>query len=955
MGSRLPFAAALPTGFRFVGRERELELLVAAMRRPPTVVLVEGEAGIGKSRLVREAASALTDRLVLTGFCHPLREPYPFGPVIDALREAGPALPPRGVLPPSTGALGPLLPDLADRLPQPPARPDDPRDVRQQLIQAVRSFLSALGPTVLLVEDLHWADDATRELLLLLHRDMPRQLSLALTYRADDLPSGMPPLGTALRQSPGAGTVRLHLDPLSEREVDALAQDVMGSAAGAELVRVLYQRSEGVPLVAEEDLRTLLEHSRRHPSGEYAGVLVRAEVQAGLREAVTERLTKLSAEAAAVSAAAAVIGVPASETLLTEVAGLPVELGADGLSEAIDAALLQETADHRYAYRHALAQQAAYEYVPGPQRARLHHRAVEALRAQSPQPLVQIAYHLKALGDREEWLRQGRAAADQAISVGDLGTAAALLQQLLDTPALEIGARSQIALALARILVNGVDSKASAAALRGILADPQLDDATRGDVRLTLGLLMINHDSDSSGFLEVEKAAAELRGVPERAARAMIALAMNERGDAGGQCWTWLERAEELLRDGPYPAMRATARATRLTLLARNADPGVWPLVAQVPRHSEDLEELRQSARALYNVGEIALELGHDDRGAALLEEGRALAARSGMPHIECYSRTALLRLELLSGQWDGLEECFALLAQEFPDIVMVAEEQSLACARLAASHGQVVRAFSRLETATEIGRHSNQVTASCRAAAGTALLQLAQGAAEAAWGTCVPAVEALRLAAAWPRGTGLVPAAVEAALGCGEERYAQRLVAEAGAALTGRDAPGAVADLYTARGLLAEQAEPALGAQQFGLAATAWRRIGRPYEAARCAERQGRALADGDPDAAVSSLNEAVGVFEKLGASADAGRCLRTLRELGLARPGARGRRSYGSELSPRERQVAELIARGVTNREIAQALVLSPRTVEQHAAQVLRKLGVTRNNVKAALSGTD
>ncbi|GAA2740878.1 ATP-binding protein [Kitasatospora cinereorecta] len=950
MGSRSPSEAALPTGFRFVGRDRELELLVAVLSRPPTVVLVEGEAGIGKSRLVREAAAALTDRPVLTGFCHPLREPHPFGPVVDALREAGTALPGRGTLPPSTGALAPLLPDLADRLPPPPPRPDDPRDVRQQLIRAVRAFLAALGPAVLLVEDLHWADDATRELLLLLHRDLPRQLALALTYRADDLPSGTPPLGTALRQSPGVGTVRLHLEPLSETEVDALAQDVMGPAADVELVRVLYQRCEGVPLVAEEDLRTLVEHSRRHPTG-LAGVLVRAEVPASLREAVTERLTKLSPTAAAISAAAAVIGAPASEALLTEVAGLPAEHGGEALSEALDAALLQETADHLYTYRHVLAQQAAYEYVPGPQRARLHRRAIEVLRARSPQPLVQIAYHLKALGDREEWLRQGRAAAEQAVSVGDHGTAAALLQQLLATPALEIEARSQIALALARILVNGVDSRASGVALRGILADPQLDDATRGEIRLTLGLLMINHDSDMAGFVEVEKAVPELHELPERAARAMIALAMNERGDAADRCWTWLERADELLRDGPYPAMRATARATRLTLLARAADPSVWPLLDRLPRHSDDFEELRQSARALYNVGELALELGHDDRGAVLLEEGRTLAGRAGMPHIECYSRTALLRLDLLRGDWAGIEERFGQLAQEYPDIVMVAEERALARARLAEAHGELDRAISRLDDAAAISRHGNQVTAASRAAAGTVLLHLAQGAHDAAWAAAVPAVEAYRRAGAWPRATGLVPAAVAAALVHGEQPYAERLVDDAQTALTGRDAPGAVAELHAARGLLAEQDDPAAGAGQFGLAAAAWQRIGRPYEAARCSERQGTALAAGDPDAAVGLLNEAAAVFERLGATADAGRCRRTLRELGQRRPAARGRPSYGTELSPREREVAELIARGATNREIAQALVLSPRTVEQHAAQVLRKLGVVRKDVGEAL----
>ncbi|WP_035839813.1 ATP-binding protein [Kitasatospora azatica] len=954
MGSRLQTATAFPAGFRLVGRSRELEVLVTALRQPPTVVLVEGEAGIGKSRLVREAASLLTDRLVLTGYCHPLREPHPFGPVIDALREAGRALPPRGVLPPSTGALAPLLPDLASRLPPPPTQPDDPGLARQQLIRAVRAFLSELGPVVLLVEDLHWVDDATRDLLLLLHRDMPGQLALALTYRADDLPSGMPPLGTAMRQSPGAGIVRLGLAPLSEDEVGGLAQEVLGTGADANLVRVLYQRCEGVPLVAEEDLRILVEHGCRHRSGELAGLLARAEVPASLREAVTERLRELAEPAAAIAAAAAVIGAPTSETVLTAVAGLPAEQGGEGLAEALDAALLQEVCDHRYAYRHVLAQQAAYEHLSGPRRERLHRRAVEVFRAQSPQPLVQIAHHLRVLGEREEWLRQGEAAAEQAVSVGDDGTAAALLQQLLETPELDIGSRSRLALALARVFADGVDSKASAAALRGLLADPQLAVATRGDIRLTLGLLMINNDADVTGFMELERAVPELDELPERAARAMIALAFDEHGEAAARRWTWLDRADELLREGPYPVMRAAVRATRLTLLARDADPGVWPLLDQVPRHCDDREELRHNARALYNVGELALELGHDARGAVLLEQGRILGARSAAPRHECYSRAALLRLDLLTGDWHGLEERFAQLAQEFPDVVMVQEEQAHAGARLAAARGEYGPALGWLEIATAIGLHGNQATTACRAAAATALLQLAQDTPEAAWTTCSTAVDTLRRANAWPRATGLVPAAVEAALACGEERYAVRLFDEAQAALTGRDAPGAAAELHFARGLLTDHQDSAARAEQFGLAARAWHRIGRPYETARSVERKGRALAAETPDAAGTAMNEAADVFERLGATADAGRCRRTLRELGLARPTSRGRPSYGSTLSPRERQVAELLARGTTNREIAQALVLSPRTVEQHVAQVLRKLGVTRNKVKAALTKT-
>ncbi|WKX69186.1 AAA family ATPase [Streptomyces sp. XD-27] len=950
-----PDHAAAATGgtFRFVGRQREFGLLLAALGHPPAVVLVEGEAGIGKSRLVREAVRSAADRRVLTGFCHPLREPFPFGPVVDALRKAGRWLPPPGRVSPTAGALARLLPDLADRLPPPPPRPEDAQSRRHQLVQAVRAFLEALGPAVLVVEDLHWVDEATRELLLLIARDLPEQLSLVLTYRAEDLPLDTPPLGAAYRRPPGTGGTTIRLDPLSEHDVRDLACAALGPRATPALGHVLYRRSEGLPLAAEEDLITLCEHAQVAGSGDLTVGLERAEVPRSLREAVTERLAALSPDGAAIVDAACVLAVPAPEPLLTGVAGLEADAGAKGLTEALRSSVLRETGSGRYVFRHVLAQQAAYEHVPGPRRTRLHRRAVEALTAQSPPPLVQIAHHTYALGDHEAWLRQAEAAADQAIALGDQGTAATLLHRILDQPRLDADLRSRAALALAGIAVNGVDYAANAAVLRRILADPQLPEATRGDIRLTLGIIMISQVGDRAGFERLEEAVEELRSRPERAARAMAALAMNEQNGASDHAWTWLDRAEHTIRDSQdsqADAIRATVRATRLTLLARDGNAEVWALLDRLPRRADDAEVLRQTVRALYNVGEIAIELGHDRRAAALLEESRELARRAGIPYLECYSRIALLRLAGLAGHWTDLEQRFAALGDEFPDIRMATAEQAMVGARLAAARGQHARALEWLAAAAASGERESQVTMACRAAAETAAIRLAEGAPEAASAATVPAVVALRRAGAWARATGLVPVAVEAALAHGDREAAGRLADDADSGLRGRDAPGAVAELHLVRGLLREDAEAA--AEQFGYARELWRRIGRPYESARAAERQGRALGRSRPDAAAEHLTQAADAYGTLGAPSDAARCQRTLRELGLARPSPRGRRGYGDQLSPRERQVAELLARGATNQDIAQALFLSPRTVEQHVAHVLKKLGVTRRHVRDALS---
>ncbi|MFF1873204.1 ATP-binding protein [Kitasatospora herbaricolor] len=957
-------AAPGASGFACVGRQRELGLLLAAVRSPPAVVLVEGEAGIGKSRLVHEAAAALAaeGRPVLTGFCHPLREPFPYGPVVDALRRAGRWLPTEGVAP-TAGALAPLLPDLADRLPPPPPRPEDPQARRHQLVQATHTFLTALGPAVLVVEDLHWADEATRELLLLLARDLPDQLGLVLTYRAEDLTRDTAVLGAAYRRPPGTNGAVIRLSPLSHQEVQELAVAALGGQATAELGAALYDRSEGLPLVAEEDLLTLREHGRHRSPEDARAELERAGVPRGLREAVTERLAALTPAGTAIVDAAAVLAVAAEEALLTRLAGLDTEEGAQGLVEALRAAVLGESAQGHYAFRHVLAQQVAYWHIPGPRRTRLHRRAVEELERQQPVPLVQIAHHTLAAGDRTGWFRRAEQAVAQAVALGDAGTAAGLLHRILEQPHLEGDMRSRAALALARIAIHGTDIERNAGVLQGILADPQLPTTTRGEIRLALGLLMVH--TDPAGYRELERCVEELSPErPARAARAMLSLAMYERNGATADGMAWLERAEQTVARGDDEAAKAEVQATGLTLLARDGSPAVWEQLDRLPRVAQDVEVLRQTTRALYNVGELAVELGHDTRGALLLAESRELAHRAWVPRLECFSRIALLRLEALAGRWDGLEERFAALGAEFPEVAMFGEERALVFGLLATARGQRGRALEQFTAAAASGERSSQVTVALRAAAGLADLRLLQHAPHDAWAIAAPAVDVLREAGAWARATGLVPVAVEAALGCGESRAAAQLVADAERELTDRDAPGPRAELACARGLLAlaedcgpptVDARSALAAEHFESGRQAWQEIGRPYDAARAAERSACAVGTSRAEDAAARLVPALDTYHRLGATADTARCQQALRDLGLSRPAARGRRGYGGQLSPRERQVAELLATGATNQDIAEALFLSPRTVEQHAASVLKKLGTTRKAVGSALVGPD
>ncbi|MFE9043456.1 ATP-binding protein [Streptomyces sp. NPDC007818] len=939
-------------GFRFVGRAAESERLLTAVRRPPAVVFVEGEAGAGKSRLVHEAAADLRGDgiLVLTGFCHPLREPLPYGPVVDALEKAIPSLPADG-LPPLAPPLVRLLPGLADRATLPPGDPADPLAERGPLLQAVRSFLDALGPAVLIVEDAHWIDDATRDLLLQLARTLPERLCLVLTYRAEDLPSDTPVLGAAHRRQPGTASEMVRLGRLDEDSVAALAEAALGDRATPALVEALYRRSEGLPLVVEEDLITLADHPVDREGPDDTARLRAADVPRGLREAFTERLATLSPAAEQVVAAAAALAVPSAEAVLGAVGDLDEEQAYTGLVEALRASLLREAADDRYGFRHVLAQQVAYTRLPGPLRRRLHTRAVRVLEAQTPPPLVQLAHHAEALGDRPVWLRRTEEAADQAVLVGDVGTAAVLLRRILRQPDSDVGMRSRAALHLAPIAGQGADFDENAAALRAILDDDRLPTATRGEIRTGLGLLLTNQSFDEEGYAELSRALTEI-GAPSLAAvPALVALAVDESVDAG-RAERWMAQAEEAVRDVPDGALAADVRATRLTLRAMACDPGVWNALEELPRRGVELGVLRQTARAVYNVAENAIDAGHDRRSRALMEEALELGRSTGFPAVELYARMSLYRLDALAGRWDGLDERFAALHAEYPDTPVVGAERALFLGTRDLARGSPGRALEHFARASAVTSSRLTGSVGARAVTGSAEGLLAQGDASGAWTGAHEAIVALHGARSRSRAAGLLPVAVAAALACGERHAAEHLVVQEEHAARGLVAPAVTADLHTARGLLAEETDAERAAAEHHDAHLLWRDIGRLRPAARSAELRARALRRTRPEEASSALAAALGAYAALDATADLARARRLGHELGTHRPSSPGRRGYGKELSPREREVAELLAHRATNQDIAAALVLSPRTVEHHVANVLKKLGTTRKAVATALA---
>ncbi|MFF5768437.1 ATP-binding protein [Streptomyces tanashiensis] len=940
-------------GYPMVGRERELSLLASVLSRPTAVVFVEGEAGIGKTRLVQEATRALRDRgvRVLVGRCHPLQEPILFGPVLEALPAAAEWLPDVARLSPQTGALAPLLPGWADRLPPEPHPSADPRAARLRIRGGLRNLLEALSPAVLVVEDMHWADETTRELLLWLARDPPPGLNLVLTYRGEDLPRATPVLGAPYRRPPGTDGAEIRLDVLTERDVCDLVGAALGARATARLARSLHERSAGLPLVVDEDLLSLTGRlAERRTQDEEAdaldalALLESAEVPRALQEAVHMRMARLSEPAIALVQAAAVLSVPSDFPTLAETAAMDLDQATAALAETVRSALLCETGPALYGFRHALARQAVYRDIIGPVRDGLHRRAHRILEAQPTPPLVRIAHHTRALGDVRRWLREAEAAAGQALTLGDDGVAIALSHEILMQPDVSPDVRSRVALNLGRIAEHSVDYAPGATALRRIVEDPALDPEARGEVRLALGLFLIDQRSDEHGYAELERAVDELRNRPDLSVRAMTFLARGEPHVPRASAMAWMRRAERAALEVPSALARSAVHATSLALMALDGDPEAWDLVDQLPREVEDREVMGHHLRALKSVGVAAVERGFDGRGTRLLEECRVLSSRSGFRTTECHSRVALLTLDWLGGRWDGLEERFRVIGAEAPDMVPVTRAAAGIRGSLAAARGQWARALQEFRRMASMGGQCTGAGEVVSAVSGIAQVHLAQGDAEAAWAVVAPVLDPPPAAPrAWADGLLLV--AVRAALECGRREAAERVVDAVEEDTRGTDSPAVAAVFALTRGMLLRQDGDLEGAKlHFGRARSVYEDMRRPYAAANAAELLSEVMGARDREAAVGELAQAADMYAALGATADTARCEGKLRDLGLRRASSPGRRGYGLDLSPREQQVAHLLADGAANQDIARALVLSVRTVEHHVARTLKKLGVTR-----------
>jgi DNA-binding CsgD family transcriptional regulator len=967
---RAEMAVAPTAPATLIGRSEDLAALDAALEQArggdPVTVLVAGEAGIGKTRVIQEFSERAFAQgaRVLTGSCVDLGDSaLPYGAVVDALRSApfdaydelGPAL---------RHALAALIPEAA---------PDDePYEGTQAgLFGAVLRLLEQLGrhePLVLVLEDVHWADPSTRDMLKFLVSGL-RQTAvlLVLTHRTDEVAREHPvqKLLAELQRSPRVRSIVLA--PLTRAETSKQLAALSGGPVDRRLVDAIYARSEGNPLFSEELLAR----------GADAGA-----VPSSLRDALLARLDALPPDAQAVARVAAAVGRQVDHDLLAAIADTP----DDELDAALRACmrghvLVVDDAHRGYRFRHGLLQEvAAAELLPG-ERVRLHRRVADVLEAQPEVPgsagarrLAEIAHHRLLSEDPPAALAAALDAARAAEQVHAPREASRNYDAVLELwDAIEPSRRPadtelpSILERAARCRWHGMGDPHGSVPLLERALDELGDDAPalrRADILSQLGMAKWRAFASIDDDLEMQyQALALLDDSPsEVAARvhAFIASSLMIRGDFA-ESEREAARAVEIARAVGARREEADALITQFVCRGVAGDEAATRALIDEAR-GPTLEAFDGDVvRRFFTNSAFVLHgfAGYEEALAVALEGIEAETRAGTNPHGQLcvYENAADLMCLLgrpseaaeLIGDEDGaFTSDMIVMHFTVARIALMKGELDAAAARLARTRaeGGDLEAMLLLPTCafqadTALWREDYETALeACR----TGELALIEGDQIACSELLVVAVRA--------QAEAVAAGALDPAAGTAE---ADRLLARLEQiATTGVRLPAPDAALLTAiaeRSRLA--AEPDAGAWR--TARDAWSAIGRPYDTTYADLRLAQALAatHGPRDELERVLCDAHERSIRIEASHFAAAVEALARRTRVALPGVEGTDGTAfPDLTKREREVLALVADGRTNRQIAQELFIADKTASVHVSNILGKLGASNRGEAAAIA---
>ena len=692
----LPAFVDTAPGFAFAGRTEPFETLLIAWKEAlegsRRAVLVSGEPGIGKTRLVSELVRHAHDlgTSVLWGRCDE-ELGIPFEPFAEALRHYTACVPAdrlRAELGPLGGELTRILPDLTARVPGLAAPvPGDPDTERHQLFEAVTEFIAEISntdPVILVLDDVHWADKPS--LLLLRHilrAGTPMRLLVLATYRDTDLDRTHPLADVLahLRREPGV--TRLDLVGLDEAEVMALMETAAGhdlDEPGVALARAVQQETEGNPFFVGEVLRHLAESGtivQRDGRWTSDTTLEEAGIPEGIREVVGRRLSLLSDATNRALAIAAVIGAQFDLVTIEGAGGPAGDELFDALDEAVQHSIIREVPDAvgRYTFAHALVRSSLYEELTTNRRVRMHSQVGLAIEARNAhridQHLDELAYHFTEgalAGDPNKAVEYCRRAAERAEAELAFESAAKHYDralgalELVTTP--DPFVECDLRIALATALHNAADERRRSAAFAAAASARATGDSERlGRAALILcsggGTSDATVDPDLVALLE--EALAALGDEPS-GLRACLLSSLAAELQWGPE----VERRMRLAREALTLA-RETRDPEALNLVLRRS----WALIdGSLPYHTEMEPLLDEGEAVAREVGDpaavadavrmkgfLAGVRGDGDAFAAYLGEAARINDGLRRPLLNYNTRNDAAALAAYRGELDRAEE----------------------------------------------------------------------------------------------------------------------------------------------------------------------------------------------------------------------------------------------------------------------------------------------------------
>jgi DNA-binding CsgD family transcriptional regulator/tetratricopeptide (TPR) repeat protein len=827
---------------------------------------------------------------------------------------------------------------------------------------------AAAAPVLLVLEDLHWADASTLDLVVFLaHNLRDRRVLLLATYRADELASAerVRRLADGVRRSGSA--LAVELGPLQREELTSLLAAGADTLPPAALTDEIVARSEGNPFFAEELLAA---------AGDQGGALPR-----GLREVLLQRTARLDPPTQSVLRLAAAAGRDVGYPLLRTVAALPEPQVRESLRQAVEhGVLVAVQATGSFRFRHALLAEAVYATLLPGEREELHGRLAEELARSGAAAAAELAPHWAAAGRTKEALAASVAAARQAQAVFGLAEALAHLERTLrlwdavpDAAALvDVDLAGLCAWAAELAWDTGAAPRAVKLAQRAIElvgdGDPPraallheglgryLHDSGRGDAAFAVieravelvpaqppsperarvlailgNLLMVNWRFDEA-VPACEQALAVARAVGASAAEILalrafgVGLAYTGRGGEGlAQLWLALRLAEE--RSDPNAHHAYVSLTDVLTMLGRPGESARLAATAHKALHRYG----RDRTTLVANQVEALVAIGEWDQ-ADRISAAALRAMTASLPHQPLILRASL---EVGRGDFDAARahlEAAAPFVHVDPDVATYdayLAELALWERRWADAEGAVRDGLARARTREMAQLRVWLCAKGLRAQAELAGLARAHHDGDAVGDWLTRARELLATA--------------------------RRAAAEAAAVTPNANGWLALAEAEHER--VRGAARPHLWAD----AADTWERLERPPLAAYCRWRQAEALVAAGASRAEASgpLQQAHAIAARIGATPLAGQLelLAQRARLELAPPdvGPPERTQGLGEvlgLTPREAEVLTLLARGYTNREIAATLLISLRTAGVHVSHILRKLGAPNRLEAAAIA---